>query len=154
MEVYIKRQTINELYTEGCIFINGEKQTHTVESTEHMLPVGKYLVKLVTKNAHKRELEIFTPEGRLVGWRIGIAHSWIGSRKQRTVSIGQPLIPGVVYKATEIYERIVKRLEKCKARKEIINLIIDESHLVQNQPISHWTKPPCACSPKSVTRNA
>ena len=154
MEVYINRQTTNELYTEGCIFINGEKQTHTVESTEHMLPVGKYLVKLVTKNAHKRELEIFTPEGRLVGWRIGIAHSWIGSRKQRTVSIGQPLIPGVVYKATEIYERIVKRLEKCKARKEIINLIIDESHLVQNQPISHWTKPPCACSPKSVTRNA
>ena len=143
MEVYINRQTINELYTEGCIFINGEKQTHTVESTEHMLPVGKYLVKLVTKNAHKRELEIFTPEGRLVGWRIGIAHSWIGSRKQRTVSIGQPLIPGVVYKATEIYERIVKRLEKCKARKEVISLIINESHLVQNRPISHWTKPPC-----------
>lgn len=143
MEVYIKRQTINELYTEGCIFINGEKQTHTVESTEHMLPAGEYLVKLVTKNAHKRELEIFTPEGRSVGWRIGIAHSWIGSRKERTVSIGQPLIPGVVYKATEIYERIVKRLEKCKARKEVISLIIDESHLVQNRPISHWTKPPC-----------
>ena len=143
MEVYIKRQTINELYTEGCIFINGEKQTHTVESTEHMLPAGKYLVKLGTKNAHKRELEIFTPEGRSVGWRIGIAHSWIDSRKQRTVSIGQPLIPGVVYKATEIYERIVKRLEKCKARKEVINLIINERRLIQNQPIPHWTKPPC-----------
>lgn len=108
-----------------------------------MLPAGKYLVKLVTKNAHKRELEIFTPEGRSVGWRIGLANSWIGSRKQRTISIGQPLIPGVVYKATEIYERIVKRLEKCKARKEVISLIIDESHLVQDQPISHWTKPPC-----------
>ena len=146
MEVYINRQTINELYTEGCIFINGEKQTQTVESTEHMLPAGKYLVKLVTKNAHKRELEIFTPEGRSVGWRIGLAHSWIGSRKERTVSIGQPLIPGAVYKATEIYERIIKRLEKCKARKEVINLIIDGSHLVQNQPISHWTKPPCLLS--------
>ena len=143
MEIYIKRQTINELYTEGCIFINGDKQTHTVESTEQMLPAGKYLVKLVTKNAHKRELEIFIPEGRSVGWRIGLAHSWIGSRKERTVSIGQPLIPGVVYKATEIYERIVKRLEKCKARKEVISLIINESHLVQNRPISHWTKPPC-----------
>ena len=143
MEVYIKRQTINELYTEGCIFINGDKQTQTVESTEHMLPAGKYLVKLVTKHAHKRELEIFTPEGRSVGWRIGLSHSWIGSRKQRTISIGQPLIPGVVYKATEIYERIVKRLEKCKARKEVISLIINESHLVQNRPISHWTKPPC-----------
>ena len=143
MEVYIKRQTINELYTEGCIFINGEKQTYTVESTEHMLPAGKYLVKLVTKNAHKRELDIFSPEGWSVGWRIGIAHSWIGSRNQRTIAIGQPLIPGVVYKATEIYERIVKRLEKCKARKEVISLIIDESHLVQNRPISHWTKPPC-----------
>ena len=143
MEVYIKRQTINELYTEGCIFINGDKQTQTVESTEQMLPAGKYLVKLVTKNAHKRELEIFTPEGRSVGWRIGLALSWIGSRKQRTISIGQPLIPGVVYKATEIYERIVKRLEKCKARKEVISLIINESHLVQNRPVSHWTKPPC-----------
>ena len=154
MEVYINRQTINELYTEGCIFINGEKQTYTVESTEHMLPAGMYLVKLITKNAHKRELEIFTPEGRSVGWRIGIAHSWIGSRKERTIAIGQPFYPGAVYKATEIYERIIKRLEKCRARKEVINLIIDESHLVQNQPISHWTKPPCACSPKSVTRNA
>ena len=151
MEVYIKRQTINELYSEGCIFINGEKQTYTVESTEHMLPAGKYLVKLVTKNAHKRELEIFTPEGRSLGWRIGIAHSWIGSRKERTIAIGQPLYPGAVYKATDIYERIIKRLEKCKARKEVINLIIDESHLVQNQPISHWTKPPCLLSEK---RNA
>ena len=143
MEVYIKRQTINELYTEGCIFINGEKQTHTVESTEHMLPAGKYRLQLITKNAHKRELEIFTPEGRPVGWRIGIAHSWIGSRKERTIAIGQPFYPGAVYKATEIYERIVKRLEKCKARKEVISLIINESHLVQDQPISHWTKPPC-----------
>ena len=142
MEVYINRQTINELYSEGCIFINGEKQTYTVESTEHMLPDGKYIVKLVTKNAHKRELEIFTPEGRSVGWRIGIAHSWIGSRKERTIAIGQPFYPGAVYKATEIYERIIKRLEKCKARKEVINLIIDGSHLVQNKPIAHWTKPP------------
>ena len=83
MEVYIKRQTINELYTEGCIFINGEKQTHTVESTEHMLPAGKYLVKLVTKNAHKRELEIFTPEGRSVGWRIGLKKE--ENRKDREI---------------------------------------------------------------------
>ena len=130
MEVYINRQTINELYTEGRLFINGEKQTYTVESTEHMLPAGKYLVKLVTKHAHKRELDIFSLEGWSVGWRIGIAHSWIGSRKERTIAIGQPFYPGAVYKATEIYERIIKRLEKCKARKEVINLIIDESHLV------------------------
>ena len=146
MEVYINRQTINELYTEGCIFINGEKQTYTVESTEHMLPAGKYLVKLVTKHAHKRELDIFTPEGQSLGWRIGIAHSWIGSKKTKTIAIGQYFYPGARYKATPDYERIIKRLEKCKARKEVINLIIDGSHLVQNQPISHWTKPPCLLS--------
>ena len=146
MEVFIERQTTNDLYTEGRLFINGEKQTYTVESTEHMLPAGNYRLQLITKNAHKRELVVFKDRNEPTGWRLGIAHSWIGSKKTKTIAIGQYFYPGARYKATPDYERIIKRLEKCKARKEVINLIIDESHLVQNKPISHWTKPPCLLS--------
>ena len=146
MEVYINRQTINELYSEGRIFINGDLQTYTTESSEIMLPAGNYRLQLITKNAHKRELVVFKDRNEPTGWRLGIAHSWIGSKKTKTIAIGQYFYPGARYKATPDYERIIKRLEKCKARKEVINLIIDGSHLVQNQPISHWTKPPCLLS--------
>ena len=151
MEVFIERQTTNDLYTEGRLFINGDLQTYTTESSEIMLPAGKYRLQLITKNAHKRELVVFKDRNEPTGWRLGIAHSWIGSKKTKTIAIGQYFYPGARYKATPDYERIIKRLEKCKARKEVINLIIDESHLVQNQPISHWTKPPCLLSEK---RNA
>ena len=146
MEVIVKRQQINRLYTMGCFLINGEEQTCTVESTEGMLPAGTYLVRLVSKHAHKRELEIFSPDGQPVGWRIGIAHSWVSSRRHHIIAIGQPLIPGAVCQSAGSYERIIKRLEKCEARKEAINLIIDERHFVQTLPISHWTKPPCLLS--------
>ena len=146
MEVFIERQTTNDLYTEGRLFINGDLQTYTTESSEIMLPAGKYRLQLITKNAHKRELVVFKDRNEPTGWRLGIAHSWIGSKKTKTIAIGQYFYPGARYKATPDYERIIKRLEKCKARKEVINLIIDESHLVQNQPISHWTKPPCLLS--------
>lgn len=146
MEVFIERQTTNDLYTEGRLFINGDLQTYTTESSEIMLPAGNYRLQLITKNAHKRELVVFKDRNEPTGWRLGIAHSWIGSKKTKTIAIGQYFYPGARYKATPDYERIIKRLEKCKARKEVINLIIDGSHLVQNQPISHWTKPPCLLS--------
>ena len=146
MEVFIERQTTNDLYTEGRLFINGDLQTYTTESSEIMLPAGNYRLQLITKNAHKRELVVFKDRNEPTGWRLGIAHSWIGSKKTKTIAIGQYFYPGARYKATPDYERIIKRLEKCKARKEVINLIIDESHLVQNKPISHWTKPPCLLS--------
>lgn len=139
MEVYIERQKSNYLYTEGRLFINGDLQTHTVECTEIMLPAGNYLLQLVTKNAHKRELEVFTIRNEPTGWHIGIEHSWIGSKKTKSIVIGQPFFPGALYKATPDYERIIKRLEKCKARNESINLIIDDTHCVPNQPINHWT---------------
>ena len=146
MEVFIERQTTNDLYTEGRLFINGDLQTYTTESSEIMLPAGNYRLQLITKNAHKRELVVFKDRYEPTGWRLGIAHSWIGSKKTKTIAIGQYFYPGARYKATPDYERIIKRLEKCKARKEVINLIIDGSHLVQNKPISHWTKPPCLLS--------
>lgn len=146
MEVFIERQTTNDLYTEGRLFINGDLQTYTTESSEIMLPAGNYRLQLITKNAHKRELVVFKDRNEPTGWRLGIAHSWIGSKKTKTIAIGQYFYPGARYKATPDYERIIKRLEKCKARKEVINLIIDGSHLVQNKPISHWTKPPCLLS--------
>lgn len=138
MEVSIERQNTNYLYTEGRLFINGDLQTYTVESTEIMLPAGKYLLRLVAKNAHKRELAIFTPQGEPTCWRIGIEHSWIGSKKTKTIVIGQRFFPGALYKATPDYQRIIKRLEKCKSRNEAINLIITDTYCVTNKPLNHW----------------
>ena len=146
MEITIYRKRKNDLYTEGVLHINGGRQTYTVEASDVMLPEGEYIVRIVKKSARKQYISILKQNGYPTDWKIGIDHSFIGSKKNRIIAIGTQLIPGAVYKATEIYERIIKRLEKCKARKEVINLIIDESHLVQNQPISHWTKPPCLLS--------
>lgn len=139
MKVSIERQKTNRLYTEGRLVINDDPQTYTVESTEIMLPAGEYLLKLVTKNAHRRELEIFSVSGEPTCWRIGIEQSWIGSKKTKTIVIGQQLIPGALYKATPDYQRIIKRLEKCKARNEAINLTISDNCCKETTPISHWT---------------
>ena len=38
--------------------MNGMLTSHTVEATEIMLPAGEYRVKLVTVNAHRREIRI------------------------------------------------------------------------------------------------
>lgn len=141
MEVNITRLLSNHLYTEGRLHINGNKQTFTVESTGIMLPVGRYLLKLANKSRRKRELVIFYPDGRTTRWRIGLEHSHIGSRKTRTICIGQPLIPGVLYKGTPDYERIIKRLEKCQEREEKIDLIIKESICKKSHPIKHWQEP-------------
>lgn len=152
MEVFIERQTTNDLYTEGRLFINGDLQTYTTESSEIMLPAGNYRLQLITKNAHKRELVVFKDRNEPTGWRLGIAHSWIGSKKTKTIAIGQYFYPGARYKATPDYERIIKRLEKCKARNEAIRLIISDTSCVPSKPIAHWTS--SAALHSTVTRNS
>lgn len=155
MELLIKRRTTNHLYTEGTLYVNGSKQTFTVESTEIMLPSGTYPVKLVKKNAHCRELIVerpaddsLTSQPSPLTFKIGICSSWIGSRKEKTICIGQYLIPGALYKAAPDYERIIKRLEKCKDRMEDITLTIIDSTCIQNHPIKHWLEPPMhGCPP-------
>lgn len=138
MIISIKRKFLNQLYTEGRLLVNDYQQTFTVEATEVMLPPGQYQVRLTKDKARRRVIGIFSPS-KPTGWSIGIGHSWIGSRKHHVIAIGQPLIPGSVYKATEIYERLFDRIEKCEQRGEAITLVIDESQCIENKPIKHWT---------------
>ena len=41
MEIILYRMRSNPLYTEGELFINGNRATFTVEPTDRMLPVGE-----------------------------------------------------------------------------------------------------------------
>lgn len=146
MELRIKRQTSNQLYTEGRLLVNDLRTTHTVESTADMLPAGKYTIRLTKDKNRRRVIGIFSLNPKpsalnphYTGWSIGIGHSWIGSRKHRVIVIGDVLIPGTVYRATEIYERLFDRIEKCEDRHEPITLVIDESQCIENKPVKHWT---------------
>lgn len=156
MELHIKRKTTNRLYTEGTLYVNGSRQTFTVESTEIMLPSGKYTCHLVKKNAHCRELIVecpaddsLTPHPCPLTFKIGICASWIGCKKDKIIGIGQYLIPGALYKAAPDYERLIKRLEKCVERKEPIELFVTERDAIQNQPIKYWLEPPMHGCPPS-----
>lgn len=71
-------------------------------------------------------------------WRIGIGPSWKRSSRHRIVVIGNPLIPGVLYKATELYERLFDRIEKCELRDEPIVLVITELKSYETRPAPFW----------------
>ena len=146
MNIRIKRQTSNRLYTEGRLLVNDLKITHTVESTADMLPAGEYIIRLTKDKSRRRVIGIFSLNSQpsalnphYTGWSIGIGHSWIGRRKQKVIAIGEVLIPGAVFKASETYERLFDRIEKCEGRHEPISLVIDESQCIENKPIKHWT---------------
>lgn len=150
MELKVKRQTSNHLYTEGRLLVNDLKTTHTVESTADMLPAGKYIIRLTKDKSRRRVIGIFKADDSInhkpssinlkyTGWSIGIGHSWIGSRKHQVIAIGDVLIPGAVFKASETYERLFDRIEKCEQRNEPITFVIDESQCIENNPIKHWT---------------
>lgn len=160
MNITVKRQTSNQLYTEGRLLVNDLKTTHTVESTADMLPAGEYVIRLSKDKSRRRVIGIFSfkdeglkmrDEGNSLNsnlstfnlhytnWSIGIGHSWIGSRKHQVIAIGDVLIPGAVFKASETYERLFDRIEKCEQRGEPITLIIDELQCIENTPIKHWT---------------
>lgn len=143
MNITIKRNTTNTLYTEGTLSINGEDQTRTIESTVHILPAGLYRLKLVSIHAHLRELTVHDwHTGQPIGIRISpTATSHIGCQREHAIAIGEELIPGVLYKATPMYERIIKRLEKCQQRGEPILLVIDEDRCRHGRAIRHWTDP-------------
>lgn len=152
MILSLKRLKSNRLYTEGQLSINDMRTTLTVESTEVMLPAGQYVLQLVNKNERKRELVIFNDDDTKTGWRIGIGNSWIGSKKDHTICIGQHLIPGALYQAAPVYERIIKRLEKCKDRKESILLFIYDDTCTPSEPIRHWREPSDHDCPPSKRR--
>lgn len=142
MQVKIIRNRTNILYTEGTLNINGEPQALTIEATSEMLPAGLYRLKLITIHAHLRELTVHDwHTEHSIGIRISpTVHSYIGYKRESSIAIGEELIPGALYKATLVYERIVKRLEKCQKRGEPILLVIDEEHCRHSHPCKHWLR--------------
>ena len=97
MQILINRTYKNKFYTEGVIKVNGKKIAHTVEDTLTMLPPGTYQIRLCRYKSKRRIIRISN-----TSWSIGIGLSWIRSEKHHLIAIGQPLIPGVVYKATHL----------------------------------------------------
>jgi len=150
MIISINRQSINQLYTMGELRINGLHQTYSVEASECMLPIGSYILRIVKHSARKQSLCIFRADtGADTGWTIALDHSWIGSKKNHTICIGIPLMPGAMHKGTKDFERITDRLMKATQRGEDIDLIISEAgacgeHVestTHGQPISWWLQP-------------
>ena len=137
MNIIINRTQTNRLYTHGEMRVNGKFESHTVESTAAMLPSGRYTLRLVCKSARKRVLEIFR-QSTSTNWAIGIGVSFIASGKTRTICIGRFLMPGILFKSARDYERLIKRLEKCEERNESIDLYIDDSSCVINNPLNFW----------------
>ena len=135
MQILINRTYKNKFYTEGVIKVNGKKIAHTVEDTLTMLPPGTYQIRLCRYKSKRRIIRISN-----TSWSIGIGLSWIRSEKHHLIAIGQPLIPGVVYKATGTYERLFDRIEKCHLRREQITLVINNSKCQPCTPSPHWTK--------------
>ena len=138
MEIILYRKRTNELYTEGQIFINDDFQTCTVEATDIMLPADRYILRIVKKSERKQSLVIFRYDGTSTGWRLDMGASFIDSRKELTIAIGRPLIPGTVYKSTKDYERLTDRFSKCTARGEQMYLIITDRGCKPCQIIKHW----------------
>lgn len=151
MNITINRLRSNYLYTEGELRINGLRNTFSVEASEIMLPVGTYSVRIVKRSARKQSLNIFL-DGVDTGWNIGLDHSWIGSKKNRIICIGTPLIPGATYKGSKDFERINDRISKCVARNEPIELTITETYCVSNNPIRYWLEPADHGCPPSKRR--
>lgn len=142
MEIILKRRRTNRLYTEGELYINGNIQTYTLESTERLLKPGRYQVRIVLKSERKRDLCLFPCDGSSKGpvSRIDFGHSWRDAKRHNFICIGRPLIPGAMYKSYPDWMRINDRIKKCKARRKPIYLIIQDSSTTKGVPIKHWTK--------------
>lgn len=134
MNIEIYRNRTNRLYTEGMLFVNDCFLANTVEATEIMLPAGTYRVWLGRTDTGKRQ--IFFGER----WRIGLCHSWIGSKRQRMIAIGQILFPGALYKGTGILGRIIDRLEYAFQEKqaEVSLTIYDCRQPPERTVYRHW----------------
>ena len=135
MNITINRQKKNRLYTQGILMINGKAITTTIEATQTMLSSGTYQVRLRKKQASRRLIGIIN-----TSWSIGIGHSWLNSHQGHLITIGDFLIPGALYRATPVYERLFDRIEKCEHRHESITLTIREDRCTSCHPISHWLK--------------
>ena len=148
MELKIFRNSSNRLYTEGYLSINDMKTTHTVESTLTMLPEGKYEVKLKGCTQHRRQIAILLPAesgGPNVPYTVchfEACGTWISSKKNKSIRIGEPIIPGALKKGSEVFERLFDRIEKAEQRGEKITLdIITSVGIIYGEPLQYWLEP-------------
>ena len=138
MIIEIRRLRKNRLYTESELHINDRKTTYAVESTADMLPVGIYSLQIVKQSARKQKLCIFGDNHINLDWTIGVSLSWIGSKKNKVIAIGEPFFPGAVNKASAEFERIIDRITKGLERNEHIQFVISEDRCQPNEPIKYW----------------
>lgn len=148
MEIIIFRTKSNRLYTEGYMSINDQKTTFTVENTSTILPDGKYEVKLKGSLLRRRQLAILMPQldGKpSVPYTVShfeACGTWISSKKNKSICIGEPIIPGVLQKGSEVFERLFDRIEKAEQRGEKITLDITTSYgIIYGEPLQYWTEP-------------
>lgn len=161
MIIEIKRNHTTRLYTLGTLVINDQKTAHTVEDTLSMLPVGTYRLVLTKGNKRRRLIAVLRTRADQGATGGQIYHfepngSYISSRKNHSICIGTPIIPGALKCGGEVYERLFDRIEKAEARKEDITLIITDADITHSDPISYWTEPShhgCPPSKREVILN-
>lgn len=145
MELKIKRTHSTRLYTEGYLYINDMRTTSTVEDTLSMLTPGIYNVRLKGGVTRRRVIAIIpsNKEGVYVqrSRHLEACGSHITSRKNNSICIGQPVIPGALTKGRETYDRIFDRIEKAEARNESVMLIITDNNMTSGEPIQYWLEP-------------
>lgn len=120
MEIELNRTKSNHLYTEGVLFINGIKYTHTEEHSFTMPSPGVYTI--TRANLHQF---------------FGVGHSWRDALTQNRIILGEPVIPGVVLHSRRFLDRLHWRVKKCKTP---VTLIISDQGCQQVEPIGHWVK--------------
>lgn len=161
MLIEIKRNQTNRLYTEGVLNINDLKTTYTVEHTLSMLPVGEYRIRLAKDKKRRRVIGIFPkaveslnhkPSSINLQATFESSGTWISSKKNRTICIGEPIMPGALKKGKDVYERLFDRIEKAEDRGEGITLQITDRNCTQSTPIRYWTEPSDHDCPASTRR--
>ena len=142
MEIKITRNQTTRFYTLGTLFINGMRTTYTVEDTLTMLEPGTYVVRL-NKGVSRRRVIAIIPDNK-TSINVQKVHylepngSHISSRKNLSICIGEPIIPGALKKGLDVYNRLFDRIEKTEDRKESIILTIYDGAMEQHEPISYW----------------
>ena len=158
MNITVFRTNSNRLYTEGYLSINDLKTTYTVENTSTMLPDGKYEVRLHGGSQRRRIIAIMAlphsvkPSVPYTLGRFEACGTWISSKKNKSICLGEPIIPGALKKGTDHYERLFDRIEKAEKRGEKTYLdIVTGSDLKYGEPIQYWLEPAThGCPPSKV----
>lgn len=112
MEIILYRMRSNRLYTEGELFINGNRATFTVESSDRMLPVGTYSLDFLKRSSRKQQLAIIGAKPANRGrWTFQTGNSYRDAHKRQAIVVGEPLIPGAIYRSPRTFQRLISR--KC-----------------------------------------